>query len=58
MNSGDSVSWKAGQRAFVEPAQGWDAWAAHGLSVASPGVLLRPLYQEMLLESMCDLGAW
>ena len=58
---GDAASWRAGQRAFVEPAQGWDAWAAQEAARCSPGVLLRPLYQEMLLESACVIvgpGEW
>ena len=58
---GDTASWRAGQRAFVKPAQGWDAWAAQEAARCSPGVLLRPLYQEMLLESACVIlgpGEW
>ena len=56
-----TASWRAGQHAFVEPAQGWDAWAVHEAVRCSPGVLLRPLYQEMLLESACVIlgpGEW
>lgn len=58
---GETATWRAGQRAFVEPAQGWDAWATHEAVRCSPGVLLRPLYQEMLLESACVIlgpGEW
>ena len=58
---GETASWRAGQHAFLEPAQGWEAWAAHEAARCSPGVLLRPLYQEMLLESACVIlgpGEW
>ncbi len=56
-----TASWKAGQHDFVDPSQGWDAWAVHEAAHCSPGVLLRPLYQEMLLESACVIlgpGEW
>jgi hypothetical protein len=56
-----TASWKAGQHDFVDPSQGWDAWAVHEAARCSPGVLLRPLYQEMLLESACVVlgpGEW
>ncbi len=54
-------SWKAGKQPFEEPTQGWDAWALKEAARCSPGVLLRPLYQEMLLQSACVIvgpGEW
>ena len=56
-----TATWKAGQHDFVDPSQGWDAWAVHEAARCSPGVLLRPLYQEMVLESACVIlgpGEW
>ncbi|HAI01518.1 MAG TPA: hypothetical protein DCL98_08425 [Flavobacteriales bacterium] len=58
---GETASWKAGQHDFVEPSEGWNAWAVHEAARCSPGVLLRPLYQEMLLESASVIlgpGEW
>lgn len=58
---GGTAKWKAGQHAFVAPVLGWDAWAVQEAVRCSPGVLLRPLYQEMLLESACVVlgpGEW
>lgn len=56
-----AAPWNAGPQAFEEPIQGWDAWARQEAARCSPGVLLRPLYQEMLLESACVIlgpGEW
>lgn len=54
-------SWQAGSMAVTKPAEGWAEWAVSNAVHCSPGVLLRPLYQEFLLESAAVVvgpGEW
>ena len=51
--------WKAGDAEFV--ASDWESWAEAHAASCSPGVLLRPLYQEWLLASAAVIvgpGEW
>lgn len=44
-------SWQAGDQRWPALDSGWEEWSAAHAAQCSPGVLLRPLYQEWLLES-------
>lgn len=51
--------WKAGESEFVSSV--WGNWAEAHAASCSPGVLLRPLYQEWLLASVAVIvgpGEW
>lgn len=53
--------WKAGDIVLDEPTEGWLSWASENAMSCSPGVLLRPLYQELLLQSAAVIlgpGEW
>ena len=53
--------WKAGDIVLDEPEEGWLSWASENAMSCSPGVLLRPLYQELLLQSAAVIlgpGEW
>ena len=53
--------WKAGEVGFETPEEGWLSWAEQHARSCSPGVLLRPLYQELLLQSAAVVvgpGEW
>ena len=57
----DSGGWKAGSWGMSDPTEGWSAWAHQHAAQCSPGVLLRPLYQEWLLHSAAVVlgpGEW
>ena len=47
----EDKGWKAGDITLGETGEGWLSWASSNATACSPGVLLRPLYQEMLLQS-------
>ena len=56
-----SSSWKAGEVTISEPQEGWEEWAKVHAAQCSPGVLLRPVYQEFLLQSAAVIlgpGEW
>lgn len=58
---GPSGAWKAGTWEVEEPVEGWGTWAEIHAAECSPGVLLRPLYQEVLLHSLAVVlgpGEW
>lgn len=53
--------WQAGSMSVTKPEAGWEEWAVSNAAHCSPGVLLRPLYQEFLLESAAVVvgpGEW
>lgn len=53
--------WRAGSQPFNTPKVGWESWAESNALSCSPGVLLRPLYQEFLLQSAAVVlgpGEW
>lgn len=53
--------WRAGNLTFPVPEGGWSAWSRDHAEACSPGVLLRPLYQEWLLHSAAVIvgpGEW
>ena len=53
--------WSAGSISLNEQGQDWESWAEENAQRCSPGVLLRPLYQEFLLNSMAVVvgpGEW
>ena len=57
----DTSEWKAGNRIIARGDEDWHAWAKRNASACSPGVLLRPLYQEHLLQSLAVIlgpGEW
>jgi bacillithiol synthase len=54
-------TWRAGSLKWDAPRQGWEPWCKEHAAQCSPGVLLRPLYQERLLESAAVVlgpGEW
>ncbi len=57
----DSAGWRAGSQSWSRPEQGWRGWCEEHAKHCSPGVLLRPLYQEWLLQSAAVVvgpGEW
>ncbi|MGB1577916.1 MAG: bacillithiol biosynthesis protein BshC [Flavobacteriales bacterium] len=53
--------WRAGEKQWDVPKEGWTSWSKDCAAHCSPGVLLRPLYQELLLESAAVIlgpGEW
>lgn len=57
----ETGGWQAGTHSFEKPATGWSSWAEKHAFSCSPGVLLRPLYQELLLQSAAVIlgpGEW
>lgn len=61
IRDGDERTWRAGSNMFETPQEGWDSWAESNALSCSPGVLLRPLYQEFLLQSAAVVlgpGEW
>lgn len=59
-DSNDGV-WRAGEKQWDVPKEGWTSWSKDCAAHCSPGVLLRPLYQELLLESAAVIlgpGEW
>lgn len=62
MVSGEETgSWKAGSWQVERPEDGWSTWSKDHAVQCSPGVLLRPLYQETLLHSVAVVvgpGEW
>ncbi|PCJ81287.1 MAG: hypothetical protein COA49_06125 [Bacteroidetes bacterium] len=43
---------KAGERVLNEGGEDWEVWCERNAENLSPGVLLRPLYQELLLPNL------
>lgn len=61
VSHGVEGSWRAGTWEVEEPVEGWQNWAKMNAAQCSPGVLLRPLYQELLLHSVAVVlgpGEW
>ena len=61
VSKGMPGAWKAGAWEVTAPEQGWLSWAESHAARCSPGVLLRPLYQELLLQSVAVVlgpGEW
>ena len=57
----DGDAWRAGTRRFTKSKEGWAHFAQTHAQSCSPGVLLRPLYQEWLLHSAAVVlgpGEW
>jgi uncharacterized protein YllA (UPF0747 family) len=57
----ESGAWRAGSMHWDVPEDGWMLWSQHHAAQCSPGVLLRPVYQERLLESAAVVlgpGEW
>lgn len=57
----ESTGWRAGSQSWLRPEQGWRGWCEEHAKHCSPGVLLRPLYQEWLLQSAAVVvgpGEW
>ena len=53
--------WRAGGMSWSLPREGWSSWVTESAPQCSPGVLLRPLYQEWLLQSLAVIvgpGEW
>ncbi|MDA0903120.1 MAG: bacillithiol biosynthesis BshC [Bacteroidetes bacterium] len=53
--------WRAGDLSWSRPSEGWSPWVREAAPNCSPGVLLRPLYQEWLLQSIAVVvgpGEW
>lgn len=59
-DNGDG-SWRAGNKVLNRTGEDWPSWCAENAKQCSPGVLLRPLYQETLLHSLAVVvgpGEW
>ena len=48
----DHGGWRAGDKVLNRTGEDWPTWCAEHATQCSPGVLLRPLYQETLLHSL------
>ena len=61
VQSDDAGSWQAGGFKVASADEDWPTWAQANAQQCSPGVLLRPLYQEWLLHSLAVVvgpGEW
>ena len=61
VQSSDGGFWQAGELQVATADEDWSTWAKTNASQCSPGVLLRPLYQEWLLHSVAVVvgpGEW
>ena len=57
----DGGMWQAGEIQVAKVDEDWTTWAKTNARHCSPGVLLRPLYQELLLHSVAVVvgpGEW
>ena len=57
----EDEGWRAGDLTLGKAREEWRSWASANAMSCSPGVLLRPLYQEMLLQSAAVIlgpGEW
>lgn len=61
VQSNDGGFWQAAEIQVAKADEDWSTWATTNASQCSPGVLLRPLYQELLLHSIAVVvgpGEW
>ena len=61
VRSKEENDWKAGGIQVAKADEDWSTWAKSNAHQCSPGVLLRPLYQELLLHSIAVVvgpGEW
>ena len=61
VKSEDNSFWQAGNLKVANGQEDWSTWAKSHAAKCSPGVLLRPLYQEWLLHSLAVIvgpGEW
>lgn len=61
VQSNDGGCWQAGEIQVAAADENWATWATTNAGQCSPGVLLRPLYQEWLLHSVAVVvgpGEW